>query len=240
MGLAFEYLTYNGKSSRDFDVCISGSGVYNTPARDVEAIAIPGRNGDLHIENERFENVSITYPAYITKNFAENFDAFKAYLLSQRGYKRLMDSYTPDYYRLASYSNAIAPEMTPLNRCGRFDVVFDCDPRRFLVSGDKKITFVGTDGSIKNPTLYTALPLIRAYGSSASLTINGISVMINSASEYTDLDCELQEAYKGTTNCNGNITLTNGVFPSLAPGVNAISRASGIWKIEIIPRWWTI
>lgn len=237
MGLAFEYLTYNGKSSRDFDVCISGNGVYNTPARDVEAIAIPGRNGDLHIENERFENVSITYPAYITKNFAENFDAFKAYLLSQRGYKRLMDSYAPDFYRLASYSNAIAPEMTPLNRWGKFDVTFDCDPRRFLVSGDKVVAF-SANGSIKNPTLYNALPFIRAYGT-GYFEISGVRVTITSASTYTDIDCELQEAYKGSTNCNGNITLNNGEFPKLIPGVNQVT-ISGLSRIELSSRWWTI
>lgn len=237
MGLAFEYLTFNGKSSRDFEVCISGSGVYNTPARDVEAISIPGRNGDLHIENERFENVSITYPAYITKNFAKNFDAFKAYLLSQRGYKKLMDSYAPDFYRLASYNNAIAPEMTPLNRCGGFDVVFDCDPRRFLVSGDK-VTEFSANGNIKNPTLYNALPVIRAYGT-GYFEISGVRVTITSASTYTDIDSELQEAYKDSTNCNGNITLDNGEFPKLIPGINQVT-ISGISRIELTPRWWTI
>lgn len=237
MGIAFEYLTFNGKSSRDFDVCISGSGIYETPAREVESISIPGRNGDLHIEADKYSNVAITYPAYITKDFSSNYSAFKAYLLSQKGYKRLMDSYEPDYYRLAVYSSSISPEMTPLNRGGKFDIVFDCDPRRFMVSGDKTKTFTAS-GSLKNPTRFDSLPHIRAYGT-GTFTISGVSVQITSASTYTDIDCELQEAYKGSTNCNGNIVLTNGVFPSLAPDLNSISM-SGISRLEIKPRWWTI
>lgn len=234
------YLTFGKINTKNFNAFVSGESTFVTAERDIEVIPIPGRNGTLSVDNGRFHNVSIVYPCFIVDSFRANYDALRAAFLSESGYNKLIDTYDPDHYRRARYTAAIDPEMTQLNRHGKFDLAFDCDPRRFLVSGDKKITFVGTDGSIKNPTLYTALPLIRAYGSSASLTINGISVMINSASEYTDLDCELQEAYKGTTNCNGDITLTNGVFPSLAPGVNAISRASGIWKIEIIPRWWTI
>ena len=237
MGIAFEYLTYNGKSSRDFNVCISGTGIYETPSREVESISIPGRNGDLHIEADKYSNVNITYPAYITKDFSSNYSAFKAYLLSQKGYKRLMDSYEPDYYRLAAYSNSLSPIMTPLNRGGKFDIVFDCDPRRFLVSGDKTKAFT-SNGSLKNPTRFDSLPLIRAYGT-GSFIVSGITVQITSANTYTDIDCELQEAYKGSTNCNGNITLTDGVFPSLAPGLNSISM-SGITRLEIKSRWWTI
>lgn len=237
MGLAYEYLTYNGKSSRDFEVWISGNGTFDAPERDVESVSVPGRNGDLHIDNGRFKNIAITYPAFITKNFRHNFDAFKAYMLSQRGYKRLMDSYNPEYYRLAAYKNAISPDMAPLNRAGSFEIVFDCDPRRFLVAGEKSVRFTAA-GSMRNPTLYDAKPLIRAYGTGYFI-IAGIRITITSANSYTDIDCELQEAYKGSTSCNNNITLNNGEFPALKSGKNTISM-SGISRLEITPRWWTV
>ena len=44
---ARNYLTFAGKNSKDFLLYISGPGVYDSPAVDVELQAIPGKNGDL-------------------------------------------------------------------------------------------------------------------------------------------------------------------------------------------------
>lgn len=231
------YLIYDKVNSADFNVFISGESTYATPEKDIEVIAIPGRNGTLSIDNKRFANINIDYPAFIVHDFRQNFGAFKAALMSVSGYAKLADTYDPEHYRRARFSSAINPSMDQFNRHGTFTISFDCDPRRFLKSGDKVMEFTGS-GQVKNPTLFEALPLIRAYGT-GSFTIAGVSVAISSASTYTDIDCETQEAYKGATNCNGNITLTNGVFPSLKQGINSISK-SGISKLEIYPRWWTI
>ena len=116
-------------------------------------------------------------------------------------------------------------------------MTFDCDARRFLKNGDNIITLTA-NGSIFNPTYFDAKPLIRAYGT-GSFTINDITVTITSANVYTDVDCEIMDAYKGTTNCNSNISTTNNEFPALRPGANNITL-SGITKLEITPRWWTI
>lgn len=237
MDLVYEYLTYDGKSSEDYKIHISGSGVYDSPSRDIESISVPGRNGNLHIDNGRFNNVTITYPAFCTKDFAQNYEGFKAFLLSKRGYKKLADSYHPDRYRMAVYNDQLAPKMATRNKAGSFDISFDCDPRMFLKSGDQVVTC--TSGKqLLNPTLYASKPLIRVYGT-GTITISSVSVVVSSASVYTDLDCELMEAYKGTTNCNGNITLSNGVFPELQPGLNTITF-TGFTKVEITPKWWTI
>ena len=63
----FEYLTFNGKNSAEFGVWISGGGTYNAPARDVEMVSVPGRNGDISYDNGRFQNVAVTYPAFISR-----------------------------------------------------------------------------------------------------------------------------------------------------------------------------
>ena len=123
------------------------------------------------------------------------------------------------------------------NKMGSFDLVFDCDPRMFLKSGEETLSL--TAGiSLNNPTLFDALPLIRAYGT-GTLTIGSCSVTISTANSYTDIDCEAQEAYKGSTNCNNNIILTNGEFPKLSAGINSISL-TGLSRLEITPRWWTL
>ena len=51
--------TFAGRSSKDFGIYLSGSGVFNAPERDVETISIPGRSGDLILDNGRFKNISV-------------------------------------------------------------------------------------------------------------------------------------------------------------------------------------
>ena len=116
---------------------------------------------------------------------------------------------------------------------------FNCKPQRFLKEGEYSIEFTSA-GSIFNQYDTVALPLIRAYGT-GTFTIGNVTVQITTANDYTDIDCDLQEAYKDTlaTNCNANIVLSNGKFPSLNPGNNNISM-TGITKLEIIPRWWIL
>ncbi|MBQ9568127.1 MAG: hypothetical protein IJR31_08660 [Lachnospiraceae bacterium] len=233
--IPYEYLMFSGRSSEDFKAHISGSGTFISPTRDVESISVPGRNGDLHVDNGRFTNVSIIYPAFITEDFEKNYSAFKAFLCAQIGYKILADSYHPDHYRRAMFNGGISQEMATLNRAGSFELSFDCDPRLFLKSGDKVIR-INAAGEIYNRTQFASKPVIRAYGT-GTLTIGDVSIEIISADEYTDIDCELQEAYKGDVNCNSNIELENGVFPELMPGLNEITY-SGI--LDIIPKWWTV
>ena len=127
--------------------------------------------------------------------------------------------------------------MGAFNKFGTFEVIFDCDPRKFLKEGEKKREYTAS-GSLKNPTRFEALPLMRVYGT-GTVTIGSVAVTINTANVYTDIDCELQEAYKGSTNCNGNITLGSGEFPKLKEGTNNI-YLSGVSKVELTPRWWTI
>lgn len=238
MGITnINYFMYGDKSSLDFGVWISGESTYASPEKDVDTVSIPGRNGTLTLDNHRFQNVIIPYNAFIVDDFARNFDAFKAYLNSRKGYQKLADTYHPDHFRLARFISAIEPEMTQFNRHGKFVVNFDCDPRRFLKDGDRAKN-VGNGEVLFNPTEFSAKPFIRAYGT-GTFAIGSTAVQITSANEYTDIDCEIQEAYKGNVNCNGNITLTDGKFPEFLSGNNQISFA-GITRLEITPRWWTI
>ena len=44
---ARQYLSFAGKSSKDFLLYLSGPSVYDSPAADVESTSVPGRNGDI-------------------------------------------------------------------------------------------------------------------------------------------------------------------------------------------------
>ena len=234
------WFIFDNENSKDYGVYISGMGTYNAPQRDIESVSIPGRNGDLTLDNGRYENILVRYPAFIVRDFNSNVSAFRNMLLSHTGYFRLEDSYHPDEYRKARYSGGFNAEVLDTHNAGKFEISFDCCPQRFLKSGEQKYSFSAT-GSLLNREQTIALPLIRAYGTSGSLTINGVSIAISGASSYTDIDCELMEAYKDTlaTNKNSTITLTNGKFPYLSPGTNSISF-TGLTSLDVYPRWWRL
>lgn len=231
------YFTYDGKNSKDFDIVIDRAGVFYAAERDYDTIEIPGRNGDLTLDNGRYKNVEVTYSCTIGRSFQKNMDFFLQWLMSLTGYRRLEDSLQPEYYRIARVASAPDPKTFAHYIGGTFEIKFDCKPQRFLKAGDEVKVFTGA-GTIINPTLYDALPLVRAYGT-GTLGIGNETITITSADGYTDIDCDLQDAYKGAVNCNGNITLDFGKFFSLSPGTNGI-QLTGISQIEITPRWWTI
>ena len=238
MGVIYQnYLIIDGRSSLDFNTWISGGGTYGSPVREVKAVSVPGRNGDIFIDNGRYENINIEYASFIPKDFDYNMGALRAFLSSLRGYKRLEDTYHPEEYRLALFSTGIEPKTTTLNRAGSFSLAFNCKPQRFLKSGEIPVTF-SDDAAIMNETLYEAEPVVRAFGT-GTLTIGDVSVQVTTADGYTDIDSRIQEAYKGSTNCNANIVLTDGVFPTIKPGLNEV-EFTGFSSIQITPHWWTL
>ena len=229
---------YNGKKSQDYNLILSGEDTWKKTMPDVERMQIPGRNGDLLLSNHRYSNVELTYHVGIKRNFNQNFTAFMNFLLREPGYHRLEDSYHPEYYRMAVLDKEISPKMAFQNYSGSFDLVFACMPQQYLKSGERLQVLTGS-GTVFNPTMYDAKPLLRIYGQ-GRLTIGEEQVTITENDSFIDLDCELEDAFRDTVNLNGCLELSTGDFPILPPGSTSITFGSGITKVELIPRWWCL
>lgn len=131
------YFVFNGKNSLDFGIHIYSPQILNTPKKKREIIEVSGRNGDIIIEDGSYENVAITFKdCFIIENFADNFKALKSFLCSQKEYNRLEISWLPDEYRMAMFDGDIAPVIKEFDGFGKFDLVFNCKPQRFLKSGE--------------------------------------------------------------------------------------------------------
>ena len=162
----FKSLVFDGVDSRDYGIYITGDAVFNSPERDVEMIEIPGRNGAYALDKGRFGNIEVSYPAGIfgdtEADFRQGIRAFRNALASRKGYKRLEDEYNPDEYRMAVYKSGL--EVTPKAlKAGQFTITFDCQPQRFLKSGETAVS-VASGGTITNPTLFDASPILEVYG----------------------------------------------------------------------------
>ena len=232
------YLTFNNKDLRDYGVYISGSGVFDAPERVYDPITIPGRNGAILSTEKRLNNIEVTYPAFMYSDFKNNMTSLKSFLLAQIGYQKLIDSYYPDQYRMAYYAGGMDVDAWPTLVAGKFDLTFNCKPQRFLASGDTQQNFYAS-GTITNPTAFDSQPRFRIYGT-GSVTVNGVTMTISAADEYTTVDCESMEAYKGSTSKNSFLTLSGVDFPVLSPGDNTITLGSGITRVIVVPRWWVL
>lgn len=229
-----DYFVFDGINTQDYQMYAANKNQFEGGGKRVETITVPGRNGTLSISDGTYENVTITYEMYCKGDIRKNLAAMRDRLGATSGYCRLADSFEPDLFMKARYSEPFNVKGSD-RKGAAADISFDCDPRRFLKSGEKTKTLTGA-ASLKNPTRNEARPLIRAYGS-GTLTIGSIRVQITTANVYTDIDCEIEEAYKGSVSCNNNIVLTDGYFPVLKTGVNEISFTD-FSKVEITPRWW--
>lgn len=231
-------ITFDGVSSLDYGVYVTDMDSDNAPDRVYQIESVPGRNGSLVYSTKAFNNITVRYPAFVYEDLDSNIDAFRNYLASKEGYMRLEDSFHPDEFRLARYSSAFELNKTVDANMGSITLEFDCKPQRFLTSGETAVTLSGST-TILNPTLYPAKPIIRIYGT-GTVGIGSVSITFDGSTSYVDIDCELQDAYYGSTNKNASITLLPNRFPELAAGSTGITLGTGITSVEITPRWWQI
>ena len=179
--MIFNSLQFNGIDSMDFGVYISAESVFNAPERDVEMVEVPGRNGDLILDNGRFKNIEVTYPAGLAHktDFAKRLRAFRNAMVSVKGYQKIVDTYNPEEYRMGVYKSGLEVEPSSQVKAGEFEIVFDCKPQRFLMSGDSSIEVHDGD-TIYNPTPFDASPLIMTEGY-GTLTVNDHEIEIQNA-----------------------------------------------------------
>ena len=176
-GDIYKALSFDNVSSRTYGVYITGSAVYNAPEREVEMISVPGRNGQFALDKGRFENIEVTYPAGIfadsETDFVDAISEFRNFLCSRKGYVRLQDEYNPNEYRMAIYKSGLEVEPAQL-KAGEFEITFDCKPQRFLTSGETAVT-VSSGGTLTNPTLFEAQPLLAVKGYGA-MQVGGYNI----------------------------------------------------------------
>lgn len=138
MGL--ESFTYDGINSLDYDMYVTQKTVWNAPKRVASMIQVAGRNGDLTIDEGKYENARVRYTlkcnAETKDEFAEKVTLFRNELCSRTGYKRLTDTYNQDEYRMGVFITEFSVNGQFNNTAGVFDVEFNCKPQRFLTAGE--------------------------------------------------------------------------------------------------------
>ena len=230
MGLDNNNLTFGNVSALDYDIYIKGKDNYNTPARSIKQVDIPGRNGALTIDYGNYENLTINYDAYAYGTSQDEVRAkittFKNALMSQVGYQRLADTYTPYDYRLALYVDTLEVNQVCMDLAVKFTLSFNCKPQRYLTSGQEEVT-VTNNTIINNPTLYDAEPLlmVKGYG---TIAFNGYEVEIANETIGDVYPFSAQ----GTTFLSASETREGRTLPTLSGTVRDVFESGDSIKVK--------
>ena len=237
-------ITFGGVTSSTYDIYISGEGVWSAPARDAETVTIPGRNGAFVHDKGRFENIEVTYPAFIVKdnntNFTTKIDGFRNALASQVGYQKLVDTFHTDEYRMAAFIGGL--EVKPIlynDHAATFDITFTCKPQRFLTTGDTAVA-VANNGTITNPTLFDAKPQLQVKGY-GDITLGGGMISIQNiplgniqvADGGGGYNSTTQSLYN-TTNINNGDLITCNRLPEVEVIISAAVNTDTFSNLNIL------
>ena len=247
MSRDFKSLTFNGHDLfAECGLIIQEKKAFSAPARDVTSQPVPGRSGNLIIDNDRFENRSQPYVCAIMPGFASGqadlvavAARLKSILMRDSGYKELRDDYALGAFYRASYHSALDIEEI-LTQTGKVTLTFDCEPYMFTNAGQQAITATASPYVLTNPEEYNARPKITINGTgNVTITINNAlgnnAFNLTGIATGTVIDSELMEAFQGSASANSKMLNPN--FPILAPGTNTIQRTGSVTSLVIIPRW---
>lgn len=253
--MAYKKLYVNGRDLfAYYGVYISGQGVFGAPERDYTFYDVKGRDGDLVSRKTKLKNISVSYKCGIVNNFDTNLAGLRAFLLTRIGYVTIKDDYHPSEYRMGVYTGPFEPSVSDTNDSGEFTLTFNCKPQRYLDSGATITTITTFPGSIANPTMFDAKPLLQVYGAGTLRFMSTIdyTYYLTISNTWTNpfmyIDCETMNAYYANNNVLSYVSCSNGDISNVADfpvfkGGNTtyISITDGSFSsIKITPRWWTV
>lgn len=218
------YFIYNGINSKEMEVVLKSLPPITKPKRRIETIKVPGRNGNLYIDENCYETINISLECTLKKGA----DPRKiTEWLVEFGTISFSDE-------LDKYYNAVITNSIPLSRIFRiyreFIIQLELQPIALSI---QEYTYNCNDNNLNTLEIDCTAemcPYIKVTGSGdVQLTINNSICILNIDEEYIELDCELQNAYKGNKNKNN---MMNGQFPTLKPGENTI-QLLGNASVEI-------
>lgn len=234
-------ITFDSKTASSFGLIVAGAGSFNPALPDMTSYTVPGRNGDIILDNHRYKNIDVTYPGFIADAFVSNSQKIRNWILSPKEYKRLDDNFDTTHFRMAIGKSV---DFSPVNenKAANMSITFNCKPQRFLTSGAIALT-PGTGQGITNPTIFTAYPVIEVVNPTSGGKIEFINTggyfKLDCVSSYTGtviIDCETLQIYSGANNLNSYYT---GDFPKFLAGGTTI-RYTNVSSFKVYPYWWEL
>lgn len=227
--------TYKGIRSTDMGLQIDGNLEFSAPRRDVNLVSVAGRDGDLVMDNGRYESVLRTINCRLkttNENVETLINRIHNWLSTDVGFHDFFWSGDPGFTFKAMVDSPSRAGRT-LARLARVALKFRVHPIKYLTSSLNERAVTSGD-NIANQFLLDAKPIIRVLGTG--------DIVINFGSQTLDLRDVFQEI---TIDCetmtvighdgNAEFTKMYSTFPVLETGNNVVTF-DGNFQVFITPR----
>lgn len=238
VGTGNAWFTFKGIKNGTYGVRMLSMPVRPHPARKGALKNIPGRDGELFVDDKAYNRILVTVRCMAVDN--KNIDDISQWL---SGSGDLVFGDEPD----RAYHASITKEYSRRNRNQRmrgqeFTITFDCDPYRYEAEPETAIVVGASPGRITNPGTQPALPLIKVFCDGAGTLMIGTQTMVfDNAPGSLIVDCDAKIIYSGSGMPEDPLVLATqcatGEWIKIQPGDQAVSFTGSITAITITPRW---
>lgn len=209
--------------------------------RDVEIVEIPGKNGDIVIDNERYKSVAFS-PKFIMwkksnfMSFEEQQNALTDLMTGAYGYSEMTILGNSNYTYMARVVDEVRITLDD-EVSAEVEINFSLKPIKYVTSGLDTVNLV--NGAIlDNIGKVSSNPMIVLTGTgNVTLTLGSRPIVFENITDGVVVDFE----HKTVTNLDKNSskweTLYTWPLPSIPVGSNKISWDNSSFKISMIPRW---
>ena len=235
------YFEYRGKKSSDFCLKIKEINNYSSPSRALETHVVPGRHGELVIDNGHYNNFRLQITCFLDGrperngkklSLAELATELKAWLQEgDYGYSPIKLENEEYYYE--GYLENYLDIKELFTNFAEVLLTFNCKPFRKKDSDD--VIVITEKNTVITNNGIDSEPYIKVFGSGdITLSIGEQLIKFVNVEQYIEIDSELMNCYKNGVNQNNRMF---GDFPVLKRGDNSVSFTGNVTKIEIRPRW---
>ena len=209
--------------------------------RDIETIEVPGRDGVILIDNDRYKSVAFTPKFIMWKksnfvSFEEQQNALTDLMTGAYGYSEMTILGNSNYTYMARVVDEVRITLDD-EVSAEVEINFSLKPIKYITSGLGTVDLV--NGAILNNIgKVPSNPMILLIGTgNVTLTLGSRPIVFKNITDDVVVDFE----HKTVTNLDKDLpkweTLYTWPLPSLPVGSNKISWDNSIFKISMIPRW---
>jgi len=239
---------FKGKRSDEMHLIIENNVGFASPERDLEFIAIPGRDGELIIDNKRYGSVTRTIPCVLSLPKDESVEHVATkignWLNVDHQYHDFHWAEDPEFvYRAMFYESFNLQRV--IRRFGRLVLNFKMHPIKYLKSSLVERS-VASGFNLHNPLTLPSKPIIKIVGhGDMRIRINDQEVVLSRIEEGgVIIDSENQTVTTLDGRWSQARHLVTYPFPVLEVGNNVITyqadnslRLSRIDSVSIVPRF---
>lgn len=233
---------WSGKALDDFGMRLHADLKFDGVERDVEEIEIPGRDGVVIRDKQRFKPVDQNFEFTITllkskSNLEKQIKEALSFISNLYGFKELSWTGEPGYIFKAKVNGKSSSSRSNPWRA-TVSVPVRLFPMKYLKDNFNSERSLKSGEAFQNKGTQVAYPIISLTGTgNVTLTVNGKKFILKNITGGVVIDCENQVVTDLTKKNSQMDKVYSYPFPSLKTGANTISWDNTAFTGTIIERW---